>query len=264
MQLPLAPRLSKWPFLVSSALLIGFALMLLLSHRPPFGTWELLASTLCAMVGAAGGAFPFVLEYRVRVKLTLVEQLGSVESQIGKLAQVAAQIGAATDRWEAVQESAEKTAQIAQTIADRMTVGQKEFSERLQQSDQAERAALRLEVEKARRAEGDWLQVLVVILDHVYALHQAAVRSGQPTLIEQLGQFQHACRDVARRVGLTQFVPVPEEPFDKEHHRSVQRDPEPGADAVVEETVATGYSFQGRLLRPALVRLRNGNGTGPR
>ena len=31
----------------------------------------------------------------------------------------------------------------------------------------------------------------------------------------------------------------------------------------VEETIAAGYTFQGRLLRPALVKLRNGNGAHP-
>jgi hypothetical protein len=33
--------------------------------------------------------------------------------------------------------------------------------------------------------------------------------------------------------------------------------PTPGA--TVEETIATGYTFQGKLIRPALVRLRNGD-----
>ena len=58
---------------------------------------------------------------------------------------------------------------------------------------------VRLEVEKLRRAEGEWLQVLVRVLDHVYALHLGALRSGQPNLIEQLSNFQNACRDAARR-----------------------------------------------------------------
>jgi molecular chaperone GrpE (heat shock protein) len=94
------------------------------------------------------------------------------------------------------------------------------------------------------------------MLDHVYALHQGASRSGQPTLIEQVGSFQNACRDAARRVGLTPFTASEAEPFDAERHQLVEEGPTPPADAVVGETVAVGYTFQGRLLRPALVRLR--------
>jgi hypothetical protein len=30
----------------------------------------------------------------------------------------------------------------------------------------------------------------------------------------------------------------------------------------VDETLANGYTFQGRLIRQAIVRLRNGNGNG--
>ena len=93
-------------------------------------------------------------------------------------------------------------------------------------------------------------------LDHVYALHQAAVRSGQPGLIEQLGAFQNACRDAARRVGLTPYAAGPGEVFDGQRHQVSDGDPKPSAEAVIHETLATGYTFQGRLVRPALVRLR--------
>ena len=126
----------------------------------------------------------------------------------------------------------------------------------MQRANDSERATLRLEVEKLRRAEADWLQVLVRMLDHVFALHQGALRSGQPGLIEQLGNFQNACRDAARRVGLTPFTANEAEPFDAQRHQLVEEGAKPPPDAVVAETIAAGYTFQGRLVRPALVRLR--------
>jgi len=116
----------------------------------------------------------------------------------------------------------------------------------------------RLEVDKLRRVEKDWLQVLVRMLDHVYALHQGALRSGQPNLIGQLGAFQHACRDAARRVGLAPFTADESEPFDEQRHQLTDGDHKAAAHALVAETLATGYTFQGQLIRPALVRLRNG------
>jgi len=101
----------------------------------------------------------------------------------------------------------------------------------------------------------------VRMLDHVYALHQGASRSGQPKLAEQVGSFQNACRDAARRVGLTPFAANEGEPFDAQRHQLVEEGAKPPADAVVGATVATGYTFQGRLLRPALVRLRGDGAT---
>jgi molecular chaperone GrpE (heat shock protein) len=107
-----------------------------------------------------------------------------------------------------------------------------------------------------RRAEADWLQVLVRMLDHVFALRVGAQRSGQPRLIEQLGNFQNACNDAARRVGLTPFVPSDADSFDPERHQLAEGDSKTAIGAKVGETVAAGYSFQGKLLRLALVRLR--------
>jgi hypothetical protein len=98
-------------------------------------------------------------------------------------------------------------------------------------------------------------------MDNVYALHQAAQRSGQSNVTDQLGRFQNFCRDATRRIGLTPFEAVPDEPFDKEKHQVLESpDPIP-EDARVGETVATGYTFQGQVLRLPLVRLQGESGT---
>jgi hypothetical protein len=57
-------------------------------------------------------------------------------------------------------------------------------------------------------------------------------------------------------VGLAPFAAGPAETFDAQRHQVADGNSEPPADAVVAETLATGYTFQGRLLRPALVRLQ--------
>jgi molecular chaperone GrpE (heat shock protein) len=123
----------------------------------------------------------------------------------------------------------------------------------------SEKATLRLEVEKLRRGELEWLQVLVNILDHIFALHAAAVRSGDAKFAAPITTFQNVCRDTARRLGLTPFAAEPNEPFDAERHQVAGSKETPPAGAVVAETIGSGYTFQGRLLRPALVRLRDGN-----
>jgi molecular chaperone GrpE (heat shock protein) len=258
MRHPTEPKLAKWPFILGDIALVGVACFIYAQSTVPMALWQVAFVVVCVAGGACLAIMPFLLEYRLAARLAEANALGSVVAQIQRLEEVAAQIAGATSRWQNVQEESEKTAAAAKTIAERMTAEVKAFAEFMQRMNDSEKSTLKLEAEKLRRAEGDWLQVLVRMLDHVYALHNGAVRSGQPNLIEQLGNFQNACRDAARRVGLTPFLATPSEPFDAQKHQLLDGNGAPPAGATVADTVATGYTFQGRLLRPAIVRLANG------
>jgi molecular chaperone GrpE (heat shock protein) len=96
----------------------------------------------------------------------------------------------------------------------------------------------------------------VRILDHVFALHTAAVRTGDPNFAEPITNFQNACREIAHRIGLAPFAAEPDENFNAERHQVAGSKEKPPDGAVIAETVGTGYTFQGKLLRPAIVRLR--------
>jgi len=252
----IAPKLSKWPFFLGDGLLLGTAYFITYQSKFALGHWELCFVALCVVGGALLGIVPFLLEYDALVKAAQARELTTAASLLKDLEGIAAQISSATGKWQDAQEQADKTAATAREIAERMTGEVQAFTEFMKRANDSERATLRLEVEKLRRAESEWLQVLVRMLDHVYALHQGACRSGQSKLIEQVGNFQMACRDAARRVGLAPFAADAGEPFDAQRHQLTEEGAQPPADAVVGETVATGYTFQGRLLRPALVRLR--------
>ena len=252
-------KVPKWPFLIANAVLIAAAYALIRFAAHPISLWEIITATAAVALGAWLGCLPFILDYRATGKLIEVHAVGEVSEKIQDLKQFAAQVSTATDQWARVQEvtqdGAKKTVAAAGEIAGRMAAEVRDFNELQKKMNDAEQGALRLEVEKLRRTEGDWLQVVARILDHIFALHHAAARSGQPELAEQIGQFQNACRDAARRVGLTPFVAEPGESFDKERHRAHGVE-NPSADAVAAETLAPGMTFQGRLIRPALVRLR--------
>lgn len=250
----------KWPFFVADALLMVFAYYLVM--HVPHGTsfFEVaVAAAACVALGAVLGIVPFVLDYNAAGRALEVNALGAVSEKIQNLEQFTAQISSATNRWAAVQEAtgehAEKTAAAAQKIAERMSAEVREFAEFQKKMNDSEKAALRLEVEKLRRSEGEWLQMLVRILDHVYVLHATAARSAPPKVADQIAQFQNACRGTVRRIGLASFAAEPNEPFDAERFQSADPKQKPFDGAVVAETVAAGYTFQGRLLRPALVRL---------
>ena len=246
----------KWPFLLGDALLLAAAYFLIQQSPHPVGRWEMITAAACVALGAVLGALPFILDYRAIVRVIEAGALGSIGEKIQNLEKLAGQITAATNEWLNVQTQAEKISIGAKEIADHMAGEVRDFSEFMRKMNDSEKAALRLEIEKLRRGEGEWLQVLVRILDHVFVLHAAAARSGQPKLAEQISNFQNACCDAARRIGLVPFTAAPDELFNAGRHQVVDGEEKPSADAVVAETAAPGFTLQGRLLRPALVRLR--------
>lgn len=250
------PVLPKWPFFAGDVLLLVVAVYVATQSPHPL---MLLQDVLCVgavALGAILAVLPFLFEYRAAAKFIEIGQLADTVAQIQKLERLAAQISDATARWQEVHTAADKTATSAKEITERMADEVKGFTEFMRKANDSEKATLHLEVEKARRAEGDWLQLVVRILDHIFALHQAAVRSGQPELVAQLDSFQNACRDVARRIGLTPFAAEADEPFDADRHKVFDNETA-SAGALIGETLAAGYNYQGRLLRPALVKLKS-------
>jgi len=254
-------KVPKWPFFVADALLFGFAYYFMLHAPRAVHYWELAAAcAACVAFGAVLSLIPFYLDYRAMSKALEVNALGGVAEKIQKLDTLSAQINAVTNRWEIIQEAlqaeAGKTSAAAKQIADKMVEEVRQFNEFMQKMNDSEKSTLRLEVEKLRRAEAEWLQVLVRILDHVYALHTAAIRTGDPKFAEPITNFQNACRGTVRRIGLTPFTAEPDEKFNAEKHQVAGSKEKPPEGAVIAETVGVGYTFQGKLLRPALVRLK--------
>jgi len=256
-------KVPKWIFLIGDVLLLALAYFIVWKSPHPIAKWEIIACFASAALGTVVGTLPFILDYRAMGKLIEVNALGAVAEKIQNLEKLAGQISSATNQWAGVQESvqgnSDKTVAVTKEIADRMAEEIRLFSEFMKKMNDSEKATLRLEVEKLRRGELEWLQVLVHILDHVFALHTAAMRSGDVKFAAPITTFQNACRDTARRLGLTPFAAEPNEAFDAERHQVAGSKETPPAGAVVAETIGSGYTFQGRLLRPALVRLRDGN-----
>ncbi|MGH7978148.1 MAG: nucleotide exchange factor GrpE [Limisphaerales bacterium] len=251
-------KVPKLPFWIAEVIVIVGGYIFAVHAPHSLGHWEVFVA--CVAIGAALGIIPYLLDYRAMGKVIEINALGAVAEKIQNLEQFCAQISAATGRWAAVQEyvgeHAEKTTTTARQIADKMSAEVRDFSEFMKKMNDHEKAALRLEAEKLRRGESEWLQMLVRIMDHVFALQAAAARSNQPKATEQIAQFQNACQGAVRRVGLNAFVAQAEEPFDAARHQLLDTKQKPADGAVVTETLAAGYTFQGKLLRPALVRVR--------
>ena len=256
-------KVPKWPFFIADAFMVGLAYFLFYYQaKLPLTRWEVIACCVCVTLGAVLGILPYLLEYRAvikygaLVKLIETSSLRDASEKIQNLESCVAQISTASDQLQSVQVQADKTAGLANDITERMAKEVREFTAFMQKANDGEKATLRLEVEKLRRAENEWLNVQVFTLDHIFALNRAASRSGQPNLVAQLSQFQEACRDAARRVGLVPVLAAGGDAFDAQRHQLAEGQTVT-AGAIVEEVIASGYSFQGKIIRPVLVALQS-------
>ena len=251
-----APSPACWPFYVADAALVATAFWIANHYPGPLPPWALAAATGCIALAAILGILPHRQHYQAIVRFAEANGLTDAVQQINQAELAAERIQSATAQWQGVQEHSAKTVQAAKEIGERMAAEARAFAEFMQKANDQEKASLRLEVEKLRRAEGQSVQVLVHLLDHVFALQQAGRRSGQPNLEAQLNRFQDACRDVVRRVGLTPFEAGSGEAFDPERHQLPEGQTAPETGTPIGQTLASGYSFQGQMIRRSLVLLQ--------
>lgn len=242
--------------ILGDLLLLSLAAFIFLRSPTPMGRWEIATYVACVAIGACIMIMPFIVEYRALLKLAEAERLATAVQHIEHIEAVGRQITNATANWQAAHELSAKNVESARQLGEAVTSGARAFSDFIHRANDSEKNHLRLEVDKLKRGEGDWLQVLVHIMDHVYAVWLAAVRSRQMGVAEQLNNFQNSCRDVARRVGLVPFVPASGEPFNAKIHQ-LSDGAAPPEGSRVGEILATGYTYQGKLLRPALVTLHS-------
>lgn len=246
----------KWPFVIGDVLLVAVAWFIATKVTAPLGVVPAVLLVGCVGGGAWMCILPFLRDHQAEVKAKELDTFKSCSSELENMRSVANQISFATAQWQVVHEQASKTIHAATEISEKMMAESQAFSEFMLKANDAEKAHLRLEAEKLRRAEGDWLQAVVRTLDHVYALYLAGVKSGQTSLREQLGHFQNACRDVARRIGVTPFEAKEDEAFDERKHQLPDPKTKVPAGAKIAETLATGFTYQGRIVRPAVVSLQ--------
>jgi molecular chaperone GrpE (heat shock protein) len=260
---PTVPKLSKWPFFLGDAVLLGLACFICAQHgKLPLGEIQVSLVVLSAIAGAALAVIPFVLEYRAAARMVESSGIVATVAELQNLEMIAAQINAATARWQVVQEHSANSVTAAREIAAKMSTEAGAFREFLQKANDSERTTLRLEVEKLRRAENEWLHVVVRLLDHTYALYRAAEKSAQRTLVEQMGLFQNSCRDAARRMGVVPLVPAVNDVFDPQLHHLPESHARPETGAQIGDIIATGFTYQGRLIRPAMVVLHKASKAG--
>src|SRR3989442_5996693 len=164
------PKLKIWPFLIADLMLLGAAVFIVRTMGQPSGIGWIFGLVVAVGLAAWVGVTPFLVQHRADMKFAESQGLITAVEQFTNLRTFTNQISFATAQWQLVQDEAAKTVGAARQIAEQMASEAKAFSDFMQKGSDSEKAHLRLEVEQLRRAEGEWLQVLVLTLDHVYAL----------------------------------------------------------------------------------------------
>ena len=247
-----APKIEKWPFIAGDVALLMMA-WLVYYHSEAFDGLQAFWCFACVAVGAWVLVTPFLREFQAQADLTEAKELAASVEKISSVDAVAKQIENATEQWLHVEDRANEINAASREIAGKINAEAREFTEFLQKANDTEKNHLRLEVDKLNRAQVDWVKVVTGMLDHVFALNQAARQSGKEALIKQMNNFQAACRDVARRVGVVTNEPKPDEGFDAGKHQLRDPEAEPEAGAKIIGIAAQGLSHQGQVLRKAVV-----------
>lgn len=249
------PLLPLWPFVVVDAISLALAGSLLIFGHRPLTAVEACLVILSGALGSWSFLTPFLRRNQDAQDLSHVQLLADANTQFQKMDELAQHIESATNHWLDLQRLTGQSVASAGQIAERMAAETKAFADTMQRASDMERNHLRVEVEKLRRAEADRLQVVVHMLDHIFALFQAARLSNNAGLVEQIGQFQNACRDAARRIGLVQTDVETGQAFDAKVHQLPEK-VTPAENAHIAETLVAGYTYQGRILRRPVVALK--------
>ena len=113
--------------------------------------------------------------------------------------------------------------------------------------DNYKKRVARDEVEQRERAAAVLAEKLLVVLDAC----DAAIGHGA-TDVEPIAKM---LLELLEREGLVRLAPA-DEPFDPNHHEAVMHEPGEGGESLVIETLRTGYEWKGRVLRPAMVKVK--------
>ncbi|MBL59363.1 MAG: hypothetical protein CMO75_06805 [Verrucomicrobiales bacterium] len=250
-----APKITKWPFIVGDVALLLMAWLVYYESDPntPFNGLEAFWCFACVAAGAWVMVLPYLREFQARADLTEASELAASVEKISSLEALTKQVENATEQWLHVEDRANEINATSKEIAGKINAEAREFTEFLQNANDTEKKHLRLEVDKLNRAQVDWVKVVTGMLDHVFALNQAGRQSGQEKLIRQLDNFQIACRDVARRVGVVTHEAKPDECFDGEKHQLRDPEAEPESGAKIIGIAAQGLTHQGQMLRKTIV-----------
>jgi cell division protein FtsB len=155
---PSPPPLSKWPFLLADAALLGAAWLIVDRAGTPLGRDALIAVFAC--VGSAGviGAVPFLVDYARRQEEALDDRQRSLEALAATVAAAAEQISIAAGGFQEIADLAQKNLKHAELLPHKIQEKVAEFSAKVNNSLAEEKDELEREIATLRASESERLE----------------------------------------------------------------------------------------------------------
>lgn len=254
-KLAVEPSLNPLPFLIVDFTLLATALLLVNASARPLSLGSAALVTICVGAGGLIALYPYAQGFRARQRLQEIDNVGDTLDRLDSLNTIVERVERVGAQWRNAQETNEAVSKQCNDAAALLFEESKTIREFAQKQNDQQKANLRLEIQKLRQGEAEWIQAATLMLDHTAALHGAISDSGDETAIRRLDKFQNSAHEIMRRVGLVGFAPRPGAPFDPDANKVADRADTPPDGSRIKAVVAMGIRYQGRVLRPALVQV---------
>ena len=79
------PKIHKWPFFLGDTAFLGAAWFIYYQSKLPMGAWQIFFLVACVAGGAFLGILPFLLEYRLALKLAETNALATTAGKFDQI-----------------------------------------------------------------------------------------------------------------------------------------------------------------------------------
>lgn len=245
------------PYIIADLVFLATAIAVLVFGSRPMTITELLVVAFCVTAGAWCMIYPFKRRSDIELQVAQNQAINQSVAELNNLDSLVARIETASGNWAGIQEKAEQSLHSSQEMTSAMIKESESFKGFLQTAASEELQHLRLLLDKMKRAEKDWVDKVVAMLDHSTALKWAAQRSNNLNLIQQITNFQSKQVEIARQVGLILLEPKNGDSFDEELHQPASNDESIGNGDIITAPKSAGFKFRGVVFRKALVTCKN-------
>lgn len=158
MSLPESPKLPKWFFLLSDALLIGVAAFIAANSARPLSVTAILSIVGCVAIGAVVTAGMFIAEYVRKQEEALDDRQRALEALSRTVATSAEQISIAAGGLQEMADLVQKTLKQAEQLPHKLQERINEFTRQLNDSAVTENETLQQEINALRASEAEKLE----------------------------------------------------------------------------------------------------------
>ncbi|MCC6416310.1 MAG: hypothetical protein IT582_10420, partial [Opitutaceae bacterium] len=144
------PRLPKWPFLITDALLLAAAAHLALRNPGPYTGGLVAAITICVVLGCILGAIPFLSDYAHRQDEALDERQRGLDALTRTIADSAEQISVAANSMHETLELARRQSSQSEALPDLLNDQFAELNQQVTSALNAASETLQKEIKAAK------------------------------------------------------------------------------------------------------------------